>query len=201
MRSSAKIAAAMLLLCLGAGETQPAPVAVSIPVHAAQVVSGAVEQTLYTRLYDPAYVQLAYPGGDPPPDRGVCSDVVVRAFRRAGIDLQKEVHEDMARHFSSYPNPWHLRGPDPNIDHRRVANLMTYFQRKGKSLPVTKTPEDYLPGDVVAWDLGNGQLHIGVVSDTRAPVRGYEIVHNIGAGARLEDVLFSWSIIGHYRYF
>jgi len=127
---------------------------------------------------------------------------VVRAFRRAGVDLQKEVHVDMARNFSAYPNPWHLHAPDPNIDHRRVANLMTFFTRKGKAQPITRLPEDYAPGDVVAWDLGNGVLHIGVVTDTRATdSRDYEIVHNIGAGARLEDVLFSWTIIGHYRYF
>ncbi len=198
MYGSAKVAALMVLLCLGVAEAGAAP----LPREAAQVVAGAIEQTNYTRLYDPAYVKLAYPGGDPPPDRGVCSDVVVRAFRRAGVDLQKAVHEDMARHFSAYPKLWHLSAPDPNIDQRRVPNLMTYFARMGKSLPITKRPEDYAPGDVVAWDLGNGQLHIGVVSDTRAPdSRDYEIVHNIGAGARLEDVLFSWTIIGHYRYF
>jgi len=199
MRGSARLAVLVVLLCLGATGTQGAT---PTSRQATQVVAGAVEQTRYTRLYDPAYVQLAYPGGDPPPDRGVCSDVVVRAFRRAGVDLQKEVHEDMARNFSAYPKDWHLHAPDPNIDHRRVPNLMTYFTRKGKSLPVTKKADDYLPGDIVAWDLGNGLLHIGVVTDTRAPdARDYEIVHNIGAGARLEDVLFSWTIIGHYRYF
>ena len=199
MRSSARVAVLVGLLCLGAAGTQSA----TPPLRqVTQVVTGALEQTGYTHLYDPAYVQLAYPGGDPPPDRGVCSDVVVRAFRRAGVDLQKEVHEDMARNFAAYPRQWHLRAPDPNIDHRRVPNLMTYFTRKGKSLPVTKRAEDYMPGDVVAWDLGTGQLHIGVVTDSRAPdTRDYEIVHNIGAGARLEDVLFSWTIIGHYRYF
>ena len=199
MRSSATIAVVVGLLCLGTAETQAAP---KPSPQITQVVAGAVEQTGYTRLYDPAYVQLAYPGGDPPPDRGVCSDVVVRAFRRAGLDLQKEIHEDMARHFAAYPKLWHLRAPDPNIDHRRVPNLMTYFTRMGKSLPITKKVEDYAPGDIVTWDLGNGLLHLGVVTDTRAADTGdYEIVHNIGAGARLEDVLFSWTIIGHYRYF
>jgi uncharacterized protein YijF (DUF1287 family) len=198
MHSSARVAVLVGLLWLGAANSEAAP----LPREAAQVVAGAIEQTNYTRLYDPAYIQLAYPGGDPPPDRGVCSDVVVRAFRRAGVDLQKEIHEDMARHFSAYPKLWHLSAPDPNIDQRRVPNLMTYFTRAGKSLPITKRPEDYMPGDVVAWDLGNGVLHIGVVSATRASdSRDYEIVHNIGAGARLEDVLFSWTIIGHYRYF
>ena len=198
MPGSAIVAVLMGFLCLGAGSAQAAP-----PAHqVAQLVAGAVEQTGYTRLYDPAYVQLAYPGGDPPPDRGVCSDVVVRAFRRAGVDLQKDVHEDMVRHFGTYPNQWHLRAPDPNIDHRRVPNLMTFFTRMGKSVPISKRPEDYVPGDIVAWDLGNGVLHIGMVTDRRAPdSRDDEIVHNIGAGARLEDVLFSWTIIGHYRYF
>jgi uncharacterized protein len=198
MRGSAKVAVLVALLCLSATEAHTTP----LPHQAEQVVAGAVEQTGYTRLYDPAYVQLAYPGGDPPPDRGVCSDVVVRAFRRAGVDLQKEVHEDMARNFAAYPKQWHLRAPDANIDHRRVPNLMTYFTRMGKSLAISTKPEDYAPGDVVAWDLGNGLLHVGVVSGTRASdSRDYEIVHNIGAGARLEDVLFSWTIIGHYRYF
>ena len=199
MRNSATLAVLIGLFFLGAGAAHGAPQ----PSHQIrQVVAGAVEQTGYTRLYDPTYVQLAYPGGDPPPDRGVCSDVVVRAFRRAGVDLQKEIHEDMARHFAAYPNSWHMRGPDSNIDQRRVPNLMTYFTRMGKAQPISKQPEDYLPGDVVAWDLGNGVLHIGVITDTRAPdSRDYEIVHNIGAGARLEDVLFSWTIIGHYRYF
>jgi len=199
MRSSAAVAVLVGLLCLSGTEAQATP---KPSRQVTQVVAGAVEQTGYTRIYDPAYVQLAYPGGDPPPDRGVCSDVVVRAFRRAGIDLQKEVHEDMARHFAAYPKLWHMRAPDSNIDHRRVPNLMTYFMRMGKSLPITKKAEDYAPGDVVAWDLGNGLLHLGVVTDTRAADTGdYEIVHNIGAGARLDDVLFSWTIIGHYRYF
>ena len=137
-----------------------------------------------------------------PSDRGVCSDVIVRAFRKAGVDLQKEVHEDMTLNFSAYSNKWGAKRPDSNIDHRRVPNLMTYFDRKGKSLPITNKREDYLPGDVVAWDLGGGLLHIGMVSNTKTWLtRNYMIVHNIGAGARLEDVLFSWKIIGHYRYF
>src|SRR5579862_8914537 len=152
MGGSAKLAVLVGFICFGSAVAQATPPSREI----AQVVAGAVEQTGYTRLYDPAYVQLAYPGGDPPPDRGVCSDVVVRAFRRAGVDLQKEVHVDMARNFSAYPNPWHLHAPDPNIDHRRVANLMTFFTRKGKAQPITRLPEDYAPGDVVAWDLGNG---------------------------------------------
>jgi uncharacterized protein YijF (DUF1287 family) len=167
-----------------------------------QAIQAAIDQTEYTLRYDPSYVRIDYPGGDVPLDRGVCSDVIVRAFRKAGVDLQKEVHEDMTLNFSAYSNKWGAKRPDSNIDHRRVPNLMTYFDRKGKSLPITKRREDYLPGDVVAWDLGGGLLHIGLVSNAKSWLtRNYEIVHNIGAGARLEDVLFSWKIIGHYRYF
>ncbi|HWC77637.1 MAG TPA: DUF1287 domain-containing protein [Blastocatellia bacterium] len=166
------------------------------------VINAAVEQTEYTVFYDPAYVKLRYPGGDVPRERGVCSDVIVRAFRKAGVDLQKEVHEDMKRSFSAYPQKWGLRGPDPNIDHRRVPNLMTFFRRVNKEIRLSSEAADYLPGDVVAWDLGNGLLHIGIVSNVteRAGTR-FNIVHNIGSGARIEDVLFSWKIIGHYRYF
>lgn len=169
---------------------------------ALRAAHAALEQTAYTRSYDPAYVRIAYPNGDPPRDRGVCSDVVVRAFRAAGVDLQREVHEDMLRDFAAYPHRWGLSAPDPNIDHRRVPNLMTFFARHGKSLPVSARHEEYRPGDVVAWDLGGGLLHVGLVSDVPAPEGvGYAIVHNIGAGARLEDVLLNWKIIGHYRYF
>lgn len=167
-----------------------------------QVIAGSVEQTSYTFYYDPSYAKLDYPGGDVPLDRGVCADVVIRAFRKSGVDLQKEVHEDIKDHFAAYPQKWGARGPDANIDHRRVANLMTYLQRRGKALAVTTDPQQYRPGDVVAWDLGNGLLHIGVVSDIQAESKqNYQVVHNIGAGAKAEDVLFAWRIIGHYRYF
>lgn len=164
--------------------------------------ASAIEQTTYTTGYDPAYVKLDYPNGDVPKETGVCADVVVRAFRAAGIDLQKELHEDMTRSFAKYPKKWNAKRPDKNIDHRRVPNLMTWFNRKGKELPITKTEQDYQPGDVVAWQLDSGLVHIGLVSKIK--VEGsdrYAIAHNIGAGARLEDVLFQWKIIGHYRYF
>ncbi|HJQ23515.1 MAG TPA: DUF1287 domain-containing protein [Blastocatellia bacterium] len=166
------------------------------------VIESALEQTGQTTVYDPAYRNLAYPGGDLPIERGVCADVIVRAFRRGGVDLQKEVHEDMARDFAAYPNRWGLKAPDSNIDHRRVPNLMTYFKRRGKALPITESAKDYEPGDVVAWDLGGGLTHIGIVVNRRArDGERYYIVHNIGAGARLEDVLFNWRQIGHYRFF
>jgi uncharacterized protein YijF (DUF1287 family) len=165
-----------------------------------KVVDSAIEQTQQTLEYDPAYAKLDYPNGDVPFERGVCADVIVRAFRNAGVDLQKEVHEDMARHFAAYPAKWGARKPDSNIDHRRVPNLMTLFERRAKSLPISKKPSDYNPGDVVAWELDNHLLHIGIVTDAVAnETPNYLVVHNIGAGAKLEDVLMAWKIIGHYR--
>jgi uncharacterized protein YijF (DUF1287 family) len=173
---------------------------VSKTIEITQVVDAAIEQTEYTRSYDPSYEKIAYPGGDVPRERGVCADVIVRAFRSAGIDLQKEVHEDMAKNFKAYPNRWGARRTDTNIDHRRVANLMTFFQRKGKSLEIISERSGYLPGDVVAWELDNKLLHIGLVTDAFEGANpNYLMVHNIGAGARLEDVLLNWKIIGHYR--
>lgn len=165
-----------------------------------KVVESALEQTRHTFEYDPSYAKLEYPNGDVPLERGVCADVIVRAFRSAGIDLQKEVHEDMVRHFSAYPARWGARKPDSNIDHRRVPNLMTLFERRSKAVPITRKPSDYMPGDVVAWELDNRLLHIGLVTDAvNGETPGYLVVHNIGAGAKLEDVLMSWKIIGHYR--
>lgn len=167
-----------------------------------QMLEGAIAQAGVTTGYDPAYVALDYPNGDVPENTGVCSDVVVRAFRKAGIDLQKEVHEDMKAARSAYPTKWGANAPDKNIDHRRVLNLMTYFTRKGKSLPLGNNAADYQPGDVVAWELSNGIEHIGIVTNmlSESPDR-YLIVHNIGAGTRIEDVMFAWTIKGHYRVF
>jgi uncharacterized protein YijF (DUF1287 family) len=167
-----------------------------------QFIEAAVEQSKVTTGYDPSYVKLDYPNGDVSADTGVCSDVVVRAFRKAGIDLQKEVHEDMTRVWAEYPRKWGARGTDSNIDHRRVLNLTTYFERQGKSLPITNERSDYLPGDVVAWELSDGVEHIGILTNLSSDSdKHYLIVHNIGAGARIEDALLSWKIIGHYRYF
>ncbi len=166
------------------------------------VVASAIEQTSVTTVYDPRYVRIAYPGGDVPRERGACTDVIIRSFRSVGVDLQQLVHDDMARDFRSYPQRWGLTRPDSNIDHRRVPNLMVFFTRQQKSLAVTAGAEDYLPGDVVAWDLGGGVTHIGIVtSETDGLSARRLVVHNIGNGARLEDVLFSWKVIGHYRYF
>jgi Uncharacterized protein conserved in bacteria len=199
------VSLAVTMACSPTASTQsekPPTVTTDLSPALKPVVENAVEQTRHTTVYDPSYVKLDYPGGDLPIERGVCADVIVRAFRKGGVDLQKEVHQDMARNFSVYPKRWGLGKPDTNIDHRRVPNLMIYFNRMKKSLPITQDPKDYRPGDVVAWDLGNGLLHIGMVVNARSQERGrFHIVHNIGAGAKLEDVLFEWRIIGHYRYF
>jgi uncharacterized protein YijF (DUF1287 family) len=165
-----------------------------------KVVDSAIEQTRQTFEYDASYTKLEYPNGDVPLERGVCADVIVRAFRNAGVDLQKEVHEDMARHFAAYPAKWGASKPDSNIDHRRVPNLMTLFERMARSVPITRKPSDYNPGDVVSWELDNHLLHIGLVTDAIAGgTSNYLVVHNIGAGAKIEDVLMAWKIIGHYR--
>lgn len=157
--------------------------------HGPELAAAAAKQVGVTVVYDSAYVQLRYPGGDVPLERGVCADVIVRAFRGIGVDLQREVHEDMRANFRAYPKNWGLSGPDKNIDHRRVPNLMTFFERRGKS---TRAP--YAAGDIVAWRLPGGLYHIGIVSE--APY----VVHNIGRGAQREDILFAYPIIGHYRW-
>ena len=165
-------------------------------------IDGAIDQIGKTTSYDPSYQRLDYPNGDVPIETGVCSDVIIRAFRKGNIDLQKDVHDDMKANFSVYPTRWGLKAPDANIDHRRVPNLETFFARKGKAQAITNRSDDFQPGDLVTWDLGTGQDHIGMVSNVwYKPSQRYLIVHNIGAGARMEDVLFSWKTTGHYRYF
>ena len=163
---------------------------------ASKIALAAQKQVGVTVGYDPSYVVLRYPGGDLPRETGVCADVIIRAFREMGVDLQVEVHDDMARHFAAYPKKWNLSAPDKNIDHRRVPNLMTFFARRGKLVR-----DDYQPGDVVAWQLPGGLYHIGIVSNDRVPnTSRYSMIHNIGRGARNEDVLNAWPIIGHYRW-
>jgi uncharacterized protein len=169
-----------------------------------QLVAAAIERTHHVVRYDPAYVRISYPGGDVPADTGVCTDEIIRSYRRVGVDLQKEVHEDMAGNFGVYPRSWRwlLSRPDTNIDHRRVPNLMVFFARKGESLPLSSRPDEYTPGDLVTWDLGGGVPHIGIVVDQKSAKSGrYMLVHNIGQGPRMEDVLFNWKVTGHYRYF
>ena len=168
-----------------------------------ELLASADEQTRLTRGYTQKYFRIAYPNGDVPSATGACTDVVIRAFRRAGVDLQKEVHEDMAAHFTEYPQKWGSTKPDTNIDHRRVPNLHTFFTRKGKTLPISSDPADFEPGDVVTWDLdGRGTTHIGLISNARDAASGrHLIVHNIGGGTNAEDRLFDWKITGHFRYF
>ena len=168
-----------------------------------KLLESAIEQTTLTKNYDPAYTVLAYPNGDVPMEKGVCTDVVIRAFRNAGVDLQMEVHEDMRGNFAAYPKKWKLPKPDSNIDRRRVPNLQTFFTRQKKSLPITDRAENFKPGDVVAWNLnGKNLTHIRIVSNFyNETTKRYSIIHNIGGGTRLEDVIFDWKIIGHYRYF
>jgi uncharacterized protein len=153
-----------------------------------------------TTNYDPSYVGLSYPGGDVPLEKGVCTDVVVRALRGAvNLDLQKLVHEDMKIEFSAYPNIWGLKKLDPNIDHRRVPNLKTYLNRRGFSLPVTQRAEDYLVGDLVTCTVGRNLAHIMVVSDKKTVGGVPFVIHNIGSGTKEEDRLFEFPITGHYR--
>lgn len=166
------------------------------------LVRAARQQVGVTLIYDGSYQSLDYPGGDVPRERGVCTDVVVRALRDArSLDLQQRVHEDMSAHFTAYPGArrWAQRKPDPNIDHRRVPNLMTWLRRAGLAQAVSTRAADYLPGDIVAWDLGGGILHMGIVADSRAASGVPRVIHNIGAGAREEDILFRYTVIGHYR--
>lgn len=163
--------------------------------------AAGLELTKQNVTYDPSYFSISYPNGDIPADKGVCTDVVIRAYRKLGIDLQKEVHEDMIKNFSLYPKIWGLKRTDKNIDHRRVPNLMTFFSRKGTVKSKVKNPKNYIPGDIVCWNLQGGITHIGIVVNKKSKdgLR-YKIVHNIGAGQVIEDCLFDFKIIGHYRY-
>lgn len=166
-----------------------------------QLADSAYTLTFDRVTYDPSYFSIPYPNGDVPASKGVCTDVVIRAYRKLGIDLQKEVHEDMKGHFSVYPKIWGLQSTDKNIDHRRVPNLMTFFERKGVVMPTTTNPQNYAPGDVVCWNLGGAVTHIGIVSRKKSlDGSRFLIIHNIGGGQVLEDMLFDYKIIGHYRY-
>ena len=187
-----KLPLALLLLLPVALAAAPPP----------EFLQAARKQLGVTVQYDPTYTVVSYPGGDVPIERGVCTDVVIRAMRGIGIDLQREVHEDMKRNFSAYPQMWGLRGPDANIDHRRVPNLMRFFERRGKKLPVSDDPAAYRPGDFVTCLVPPNLPHIMIVSDhssTTEPARPL-VIHNIGAGAREEDRLFEFKLTGHYRW-
>ncbi|WP_074408841.1 DUF1287 domain-containing protein [Aquimarina megaterium] len=166
-----------------------------------QLSDAALALTKNKVTYDPAYFSIDYPNGDVPGDKGVCTDVVIRAYRILDIDLQKEVHEDMRANFGLYPKNWGLSKTDKNIDHRRVPNLMKFFSRFGKTKPITNTPKEYIPGDIVCWSLGGGLTHIGlVVNKKSSDQQRYLIVHNIGGGQVVADCLFDYKIIGHYQY-
>ena len=166
-----------------------------------QLSNAGIELTSQYVDYDPSYFSISYPNGDVPEGKGVCTDVVIRAYRKLNIDLQKEVHEDMAANFNKYPKNWGLTKTDKNIDHRRVPNLMVFFSRFGEVKPNSKNAEDYLPGDIVCWNLGGGTTHIGLVVNKKSNDGNRNlIVHNIGGGQVLADCLFDYKIIGHYRY-
>jgi uncharacterized protein len=173
------------------------------PVAAAEpsrLTAAARAQVGVTTIYDPAYVGLQFPGGDLPRDRGVCTDVVIRALRDGWeVDLQLAVNRDMKADFAAYPPLWGLSTTDRNIDHRRVPNLQTLLTRVGAEVPLTEEPTPYLPGDIVTWTLPGNLAHIGIVSDRRTAQGTPLILHNIGAGAREEDILFAYQITGHYR--
>ena len=172
-------------------------------IFSVDLVNAALERLNHKVTYDGSYRQISFPGGDVPNNIGVCTDVVIRAYRRLGIDLQERVNHDMRQHFFAYPNlpKWNLYRPDTNIDHRRVLNLQVFFKRQGASLPISLVANDYLPGDLVTWNIRPGMPHIGIVTpkvskDKKRPL----IVHNIGEGPQLEDILFTMEITGHYRY-
>lgn len=184
------LVALLLLLTSGQGLASPAQA----------LVSAARKQIGVTVTYDGSYRTLRYPGGDVPSDRGVCTDVVIRAYRELGIDLQRSVHEDMRANWSAYPKRWGLKKPDTNIDHRRVPNLDVFFQRHGASLPLRTRADAFKPGDIVTWNLPGNLPHIGIVADTTSSDGTPLVIHNIGAGTQMEDVLFAYKMVGHYRY-
>ena len=166
-----------------------------------RLTAAALERTNHAVRYDGAYRSIPYPGGDVPTGVGVCTDVLIRSYRALAIDLQKEVHEDMASSFSAYPRRWGLSAPDPNIDHRRVPNLEVFFTRHGNRIPITGDPADYQPGDLVSWMVGP-LPHIGIVVAVRSSDgKRFQVVHNIGRGPELEDMLFDYPIVGHFRYY
>jgi uncharacterized protein YijF (DUF1287 family) len=205
VQARAGVAGAVVIFACGLWSLASTPpvAPVSRQEFTRRLVAAAIERTHHSVRYVSAYVRIPYPGGDVPSDTGVCTDEIIRSYRAVGVDLQKEVHEDMAQNFVAYPNKrrWLLGHPDANIDHRRVPNLMVFFQRKGESLPITSRAEDYAPGDLVTWDLGGNVPHIGIVVDQKSRSGRYMVVHNIGEGPMMEDVLFNWKITGHYRYF
>lgn len=197
-----RLLAFLVLFFAACNQDSTAQPAAPLPLEVQKVIFAAKSQVGATLHYDPSYIGLLYPGGDVPIDRGVCTDVIVRAFRSIGIDLQKEVHLDMKAAFTKYPKLWGLRAPDPNIDHRRVPNLITFLTRRGKKLDSDYSAKSFKPGDLVTWMLPRNLPHIGIVSDElNSSGSHFKVIHNVGAGAQIEDVLFEYEITGHFRYF
>lgn len=209
MRSICILPLLAYALCCACSQAQPQPGAPTERLEAVaadtsfavRLAEAAFALTRQKVRYDGSYYKIKYPGGDVPADRGVCTDVVIRAYRTLGIDLQKEVHEDMKAHFDQYPKTWGLKKTDTNIDHRRVPNLQVFFKRKGAVKKISDRAADYVPGDIVTWVLPGGLTHIGIVSARKsADGQRYQIVHNIGGGQVLEDCLFDFTITGHFKY-
>jgi uncharacterized protein YijF (DUF1287 family) len=185
---------------------QPAENSISaqsnLPAHVRTIIETSRARMTLGEKYDPSYYSISYPGGDVPNDRGVCTDVIIRAYRHIGIDLQQLIHKDMRNNFSAYPKLWGNKSTDTNIDHRRVPNIETFLNRENASLPVSTQASDYHAGDLVTWRLPGGLPHIGIVSDHLVPRSDRRlIIHNIGAGTTEDDILFTYSINGHFRYF
>ncbi|MCA9771661.1 MAG: DUF1287 domain-containing protein [Myxococcales bacterium] len=199
LKAATAVIPCLALLAFGA-LASPTPVRADGP-FGPRLAEAAIERTEHRVRYDGRYRAIPYPGGDVPDDLGVCTDLVIRAYRALGVDLQREVHEDMRAAFDAYPRRWGLARPDANIDHRRVPNLEAFLARRGAGLAPSDDPDDYLPGDLVTWRLPGDLPHIGIVTDRRAGdgARPW-VVHNIGAGPRLEDMLFTYPITGHFRY-
>ena len=193
-------------MLLKACMTTVAVILLVTPTHAqdvpfaTQLATAALERTQHRVVYDGSYRRIGYPNGDVPDSIGVCTDVVIRSYRALDIDLQRLVHEDMRANFDAYPKHWGLSRPDSNIDHRRVPNLQTFFTRHGVVLAESSNPEDYVPGDLVTWMLPGNLPHLGIVVDRKSNDGTPLIVHNIGAGPKLEDILFRFPITGHYRF-
>lgn len=183
------------------GATAPSLSAEPRSTFRRDLIRGAVAQTASRVTYDGSYRRIAYPGGDVPAHIGVCTDLIVRAYRAVGVDLQVRVHEDMTAAFAAYPRAWGLSRPDSNIDHRRVPNLQTYFRRRGAARGVSTNASDYAAGDLVTWMLPGNVPHIGVVTDQRSADEQRPLMaHNIGRGPEIEDMLFAFPVTGHYRY-
>ena len=201
MSSRVLLAIFVMAMATTAAGQSPHPARRLDTSFAQALIQAAVVQTSAPVTYDGSYRRIPYPGGDVPANIGVCTDLIVRAFRAVGVDLQVRVHEDMRAAFNSYPRLWGLSRADPNIDHRRVPNLQTYFRRRSAQLPISRDADDYLPGDLVTWMLPGNLPHIGLVTDQRSSDGGrWLVVHNIGRGPEIEDMLFRYPMSGHYRY-